>query len=274
MGLKQITDALRTRLPQPLRSAGARILAWPENRRFEAASRAYRIEGGYRRVYCFHVRKTAGTSLHRAFLAASGGDGEALHEQMLATLNTRIIHNGIAYAGQNRTLIEAGHYFYGYSHRPWHELKLPDGTFRISVLRDPVARVVSHYRMLIGLRKSGDDPRLIANEGRWLGESIDDFVTLAPRRSILGQLYMFSEQLDVDQAVSRLGQLEYVFMTERFSEGLAELGPRLGLELPEYRARIATSRVEVTDAQRQRIRALVAPEYEMLGRLGLDPGAP
>jgi hypothetical protein len=273
MGLKQIADALRPRLPQALRSGGARLLAWPENRRFEAASRAVRIEGGYRRIYCFHVRKTAGTSLHRAFLSASGGDGAALHERMLASLNTRIIHNGIAYAGQNRTVIEAGHYFYAYSHRPWHELNLPEATFRITVLRDPVDRVVSHYRMLIGLRETGEDPKLIANEGRWLGESIDDFVRLAPRTAILGQLSMFSEQLDVAQAVDRLQQLEFVFMTERFAEGLAELGPRVGLELREHRARSAPSSIEVTDAQRARIRELLAPEYEMLARLGLDSSA-
>jgi hypothetical protein len=272
MGLKAIANFIRPHLPQPLRSAGARMLALPGNRQFEHAARSFHIEGGYQRVFCFHVRKTAGTSLHRSFLAASGGDGDALQERLRASLNSRIIHNGFAYAGQNRTVIEGGRYLYGYAHRPWHELRLPEKTFRITVLRDPVARVVSHYKMLVGLQESGKDPALIAKEGHWLGDSIDDFLH-APRTEILRQLYMFSEHFDIDEAVAHLRELEFVFMTERFSEGLAWLSQRLGLELREYRSHISEGRVEVTDAQRKKIREFVAPEYEMLERLGLDTAA-
>jgi hypothetical protein len=97
----------------------------------------------YKRVYHFHVRKTAGTSLNSAFWALGGLDTQRLSTSPEAT------GRGLKFARHDLGLIAAGDYFFASSHEPAHRVELPPDTFTVTILRDPVARVVSYYRYLL-----------------------------------------------------------------------------------------------------------------------------
>ena len=99
------------------------------------------------RVYCFHIRKNGGTSLHRSFMALAGEDPAKVHRRISRPWRWAL-SGGYAFAAHHKGLLESGYYSYGWSHIPAHALTLPPGTFTVTVLRDPAARVISHYEML------------------------------------------------------------------------------------------------------------------------------
>ena len=108
----------------------------PTYRRLAAG---YRLPDGSRRVYCHHIRKTAGTSLLMSFLALGGEDPAVVWERMVAA------------PGLSRTV--SGRYAFGVvpppaAHRGGLLLRpgapaggrpaAPPDTFTVTILRDPV----------------------------------------------------------------------------------------------------------------------------------------
>jgi len=110
---------------------------------------------GHDRVYCYHIRKTAGTSLGMAFLGL-GGDASALYAE-LHKRGRWIDANGVLCVRSDRHLLAEGFYLMGSSHREAWNTALPPNTFRLTCLRDPVARVLSHYRMLLHFARTQPD---------------------------------------------------------------------------------------------------------------------
>jgi hypothetical protein len=236
----------------------------PTYRRLAAG---FALPDGNRRVYCYHVRKTAGTSLFLSFLALGGEDPMEVWRRITAARLQRTTSAGYSYASNDRDVLAEGAYFFGRSHHGFVDQPLPPGTFTVTILRDPVERVRSFYDYLV----SGDDPgvpgwvnrrqRLLVQDG------FDVFLDGVPATGLLTQLAMFSEHLDVSEASDRIASCSSVFFTEDFAAGLAGLADRLGLPLVPYRARVSSGRTELTDGQRERLQARLEPEYELLRRL-------
>ena len=236
----------------------------PTYRRLAAA---YRFPDGSRRVYCHHIRKTAGTSLFLSFLALGGEDPMVVWRRLNTARLPRTTSGPYAYASVHRRLLAQGAYLFGRAHRPAEEQPLPPGTFTVTVLRDPVTRVHSYYDYLV----AGDTPdapgRVAEGERRLAADGFDAFLDRVPDRHLLCQLATFSTSLDVPEAVDRITACSSVFFTETYATGLAELGARLGLPLALHRARVTGSRSVLTGTQMDRLRSMLAPEYDLLDRL-------
>jgi hypothetical protein len=121
------------------------------------------------RIYHFHVRKTAGSSLDAAFYALGGLEGLSVHNQ---SSRGTTVGNGLAFVGANKPLIEGGDYFYGTSHFPAWWLDIPPGTFTVTILRDPVSRAISYYRYLLWARRN---PTAVETEP-YIKEILDEAV--------------------------------------------------------------------------------------------------
>jgi hypothetical protein len=254
------------RVRQRARDVGAAWEIWtdPEYRRL---ARSYELPDGSRRIYCYHVRKTAGTSLHLSFMALGGEDPLDVHRRMVDARLHRTISGRYSFAAFNRRVLAQGAYFYGRSHRAAAAQPLPPKTFTVTVLRDPVERVHSYFDYLV----TGDDPAMpgavAAGERQLASQGFDSFLDRVPRPHLLAQLAMFSDDLDISEAVERIGQCSSVFFTEDFDNGLTALGRRLALPLVGRRARVTGRRSSITDGQRERLRTRLEPEYELLRRL-------
>ncbi len=235
--------------------------------RVSRAVRAYAIAGRYRRIYHHHIRKTAGTSLNSAFWGLAGLDLRQMGRRQ------RVVRDGYVFVRNDPGLIAQGAYFFANSHHPAHALRLPEDTFTVTVLRDPLARVLSHYRYLIWAR---DDPGAGAREPflsglqaeiGWLGRTFADFLARIPREHLLRQLYTFSPGFDVDEAAAGVLACDAVGFTESFADDIRCLGERLGLPLDERREREFVQRIAPADAELAAAREMLAPEYALLARV-------
>lgn len=181
-------------------------------------------------------------------------------------------------------LLKSGQYHLGYSHQALWQLALPPSTFRLTVLRDPVRRLVSYYRYLLWTRReAGRNPeRLRRLEGSWrdllieadaMGEAgRESIVTLAetaPPRHVSTQLWMFSEALDPLEAARNACTCHAILRTETFGDNVRQLAKRLSLPLQSCRERAyeTASLPAPTPDELDHIRILLAPEYKMLAHV-------
>jgi hypothetical protein len=249
--------------PTSLRARWGRFVDLPYRR----AVRAQELPDGWKRIYCYHIRKTGGTSLNRGFMALGGEDPRVVHERMSASVDHRAISGGYAFAAFDRKRLSQGRYFYGWAHRPAHKQILPPKTFTITILRDPVERVRSYYDYLV----VGDDPTMserVSEEERELASGgFDAFLHRLPEHDLLRQLYMFSASFDVAEAVDRIAECSHVHFVEDNAAGVVALGRRLELPLVSRRERVTGARTELTVSELDRLRDLLAPEYDLISRI-------
>ncbi len=219
-------------------------------------------------IYHHHIRKTGGTSINFAFLSnAAIPTVDDFYQQLANKKNNRLIANERVFVGWNKRLIEGGKYFYAFSHMPAHALHLPKNTFTFTCLRDPVRRVISHYKMLRYYQENNIAHPCMRVEGMWLGNSLDDFLKNIPKKHLMNQLYMFSKNYNVEEAEERIRACSYYFFTENMEQGIAHLSARLNLELPLSHQKKYDIELNINDSQLARLKEKLALEYHLLERL-------
>lgn len=241
--------------------------------RMRLLPRRHQLPGGYRRIYHYHLRKTAGTSLDSAFWGLAGLDLKSRKRRLV------VQRNGLGFVNHKKALIERGDYFYASSHLPAHELRLPEETFTITILRDPLARLLSHYRMLLWARADARAPAIepfwkgLRRGMEWLGASFGDFLDRIPRERLLNQLFMFSPAFHVEEAAARILSCSAVCHTESLAGDLAHLAARLELPLQNVRERSWTRTLSVSPSPSEvaRARELLEPEFLLLERIRQEP---
>ena len=219
----------------------------------------YNFEG-YKRLYLFHARKTAGTTIAKIFMSATGCDGGQLYEQLCEATDRQFLSQDSIFVGWDKRLIESGEYYFGFSHIPFDDLSLPEQTFRFTVLRDPVQRVLSHYRMLLDFSKQDDPHESFAEEKHWLGNSFEDFLDRIPREHLQNQLFMFSKKFDPDEAASRVLDLEHVILFEQLEHGLCRLENLVGKPLSIRHDRKGQSQFEISQQDHDKLKQMLEPE--------------
>jgi hypothetical protein len=228
-------------------------------------ARRYAFPGGLRRVYCYHVEKTAGVSLESAFLALGEEDPEVVRARMDASRFRRTRSNGFVFAAGDADLIAGGRWFFAHSHWPAHRLRLPPDTFTVTILRDPMARVQSLYRYIVGRVRDGRD--VPPDRRRWVEAGFERFIERIPPNFLLRHTFMFSSRLDVGEAAERIAACSHVMSTEGFEDGLARLAIRLDLPLASFRHNVSSAEVEFGEAPLERLASMLEPEYRLLARL-------
>ena len=243
----------------------------------------------YRRVYHFHVRKSAGTSLNTAFWKlCKDSEAQQLRGEgyLVGRCEAAGLPRKLVMARHDVSVLQGGRYHMGYSHQPCWGLELPSDTFTLTIIRDPLRRLQSYYRYLMWVRHaythtpevlrvaepSWQELLLEANALGPVGEeSLQNLVERAAAKHVVTQLWMFSEELDPAEAAERIVACSAVMRTENFVADLAELGERLGLPLGNYRERSYDNSgiPAFTPADIAAARDALVPEYAMLDRLGL-----
>jgi hypothetical protein len=255
---------MRLRLsPRKIISSCAR--RW-EQRRVKRILSRYDFRG-FKRIYHFHLRKTGGTSVGKMLMSCRGNDGNKVWTELGLAPEKPLISNGLIFVGWNQTLIDKGDYFFAFSHFSYDQLKLPPKTFTFTCFRDPAARLISHYKMLVDLSRLPRPHPCFAVEGKWLGDSFEDFLDRIPREHLQIQLFMFSNQFSVDEAVARVRKLNLWMFTEQFDDGVRRLSQATGLSMQSRHERKGQHVFHLRPETRQRLRQMLSEEYLFLERV-------
>ena len=217
----------------------------------------------YKRIYHYHIRKAAGTALNYSFLE-SGGECPSWIFEGLVKHRTIVSENGRVFVGWNKWMIEKGYYFFAFSHLPKHKLTLPEGTFKLTVFRDPVERLFSHYRMIKSFEERGIRHPFLKKEANWVRGGFEGFLEQTPREHLCRQLYMFSENRSVVEALGELSKLNYWFFSDNYQEGIANLSCYLGIELKQKRENVSESSLVISTSEREAAKKVLADEYRFI----------
>lgn len=247
-----------------MKTIAKRLWRVATDRKFKQLSREYQIGRQYKRIYFIHIRKTGGTSLNRMFLSLGMEDSKVLYDKLRSNPLHRIAINGKVFVGWNVDLINRGHYFYAFSHTPLHQLEIPEHTFTITCFRDPVRRVLSHYKMLYNYQKEGRNRSLLRKEGQWLGKSFREFVDNLPKQHLLNQLYMFTPRFDPEQGAAKLREVSFCMQLENFNDGVDRLNQKTDLGLLPLHIRKTSAKYEISDSDIDYLREILEPEYTFL----------
>lgn len=219
---------------------------------------------GHCRVYLCHRRKTGGTSVIHAFLTLAGGEPEII-ERNLARF-TYVRQGPYRFVEHNTKLINRGAFFFAASHQPLYIANPPaESSYRITILRDPLERVLSLYRYLSHpTSDTGYAFRAHSEEREWAADGLDRFLDRLPREHLLNQLYGFSRSGDVAEAIDQVSSLDLVLRTESLAAGGAMLSTRLELPLHIGRERVSPMTATISEMQRTRVREMTDAEYRLL----------
>ena len=223
------------------------------------------IPGDFDRVYLFHVRKTAGTSLVRSFLMLGGEDPAVVERRIAASVLSRTTSGWVTFATGIGALRQ-GDYDFDWSHAPAHRLHLPARTFTIGLLRDPAARVLSYYHYpCAGDRHDEVGWTVQLRERALQGADFADFLRNLPPGLLLNQLFMYSATHDVKEAVDRLLACQALIRIEHLTPDLSRLATRLGVDLAARSERITPEvKFVPTAGELDELHERLTPEYRMV----------
>ncbi len=227
----------------------------------------YEIAGQYGRIYHFHNEKTGGTSLNHTFLSLGGEPGPDVYKRLTKAIDWRVISGNKVFVGWDKSLIQDGLFYYAFSHIPKHQLKLPEDTFTITCLRDPVKRVLSCYKELMEYKLSHVDHPVMKKRGKWLDGSFGEYLARLPKELLQAQFYMFSKGFDIDEAFEEIVACSYFLFTEEFAAGLTRLSSKLGILLEPLHTRKTSIELDIPNEEMNRLREWLEPEYRLFERL-------
>ena len=218
------------------------------------------------RIYLYHIRKTAGTSLIYSFLALQG-DPKTIYQRLSNDICLK--QNGKVFVGWDPAVIAKGNFFFAFSHMPYHEVTIPDDTFTITCLRDPVERVLSHYKMLVANQGNKEyiNSFKLDDEIKMIQGGLDGFLDRISQKHLLRQLYMFSKEFNVQEAIENIKGCSYFFFADEFESGIDDLRSQLSLNLKFQSANRSRLPLEIEENTLRRLREQLEPEYQLYSAL-------
>lgn len=235
-------------------------------------ARNYRIAENYERIYHYHIRKSAGTSLNSAFWNLAGLSLKSVGRNLYS------FGNGYVFVLNSKRAIDHGSYFFASSHNPSHQLNIPNNTFTVTVLRSPTQRVLSFYQYLYFIK---NDPIAKIEDPFWreahheaqkylANSSFHSFLDSISRPDLMPQLYMFSSSFNVSEGVDRASKCSSVLFTENFNEDILTLGKTLDLPLkPLHERKFSSKKLEInlSPSEQDRLQEMLKYEIEFYEKI-------
>ncbi len=235
-------------------------------------------------THFYHIPKTGGRSIIAAFMRLVVEDAEELSDVELYQLSFG--HPSAPQRSDNfkrfvRPFSSAtlGTVFLSQDHLPYHDeacrrmrsSTTPDHSF--TAIRDPVSRLFSYFKEYHIQQEQVRDGeikncKLSADLGNDFAGSFEEFVRrLSPGRK-LEQIWYFSKNLNVDEALSNLSTLTAVIICEDNQAGVEALSAKIGHNLPlKKTVGVRGSSYVLTEEERASAKDELASEYDLYDQL-------
>lgn len=213
-------------------------------------------------IYFNHIRKTAGTSLISEVIQQLGMNPDLVLNEVYDKKTHRYLGGDGVVVGYNQRLLNHAAYDFGFSHLPLWSFKFTKKPFVFSVLREPVARLVSHFRMLAGMLERNESHVCLKDEGDWAKDGFDSFLEQVPRSHAEAQLFNFSESYSVDEAVKSANELNCLLFLESLPEDIERLSVKLGFEMSLRTRNKSSTQAEISEASLDRAREMLTDEIK------------
>ena len=221
-----------------------------------------------RRLYHYHIRKTAGTSVNSAFVSSSPLRQEKYFRLLHARSPHIIWNHGRPVVGWDKEFFERGSFFFGFSHIPYWDIIIPERTFSFTVVRDPLERLLSYYKMLRLYQVSRkwsmiDAPHAeLDQEVEYIRDNFQEFLNHLPRQHLLNQLYMFSQDFKVDVAIDNASKIDRIYESSNLSLMVREMNLRFGMTLSIPEINRSDFRLNLGALDISKARSALGLEYE------------
>ena len=156
--------------------------------------------------------------------------------------------------------------FFSASHSLHHKLFFKDNTLGVTVLRDPLERVMSQYRMILGMKKLGlitsglDDTSYV--------QSLDYFIDNYPPEHLSEQLHSFSSKLNPDEAIKNVRGLGLVMFNHDLEGGVKKLSGLMGIDIQVKTIGVGVIKDSgLTKEQQNKLRDKLKDEYTFYNEL-------
>jgi hypothetical protein len=186
-----------------------------------------------RDVYLYHIPKTGGRSLRLSFLAyfvePVGLNPVVVHNALWSGTGKYFnLGNGIILGGPDNNFI------FDSSHITYDLKTIKNGTFTVSIFRNPTTRTLSYFRMLDRWQYMDEYNAWLDDEKYLLENGFEGFIKFAPDEIILAQTRMFSENYDVNEAFENIKNISHIIILENYEEDLKLLSEKLNMKLKMF----------------------------------------
>ena len=104
----------------------------------------------------------------------------------------------------------------------------------------------------------------VRKEARYAELCFSDYLDNLPKKHLMNQLYMFSDNYDIETAVRNAEKVSAVFFQHNFKRSIDDLSELLNLELTIKRERSSSNKVPINISEAEKAKAMqyLQPEYE------------
>jgi hypothetical protein len=198
------------------------------------------------------------------------------YKKLVSSPGNYLKGKGRGFVGWNKKLIEKGNYFYGFSHEPFHQLRLPPRTFTLTCFRDPFERIFSHYRMLREYRREEVNHPCMETEGAWLQDpgGFDEFLNRIPPEHLMRQLYMFSKTFDIQEALENVNKINLILWTNFTQTEVDRFNLIFRTNLKVSHRRMTSYQERLGEKSKNTAMGLLQKEYTFLAQVPALPPRP
>ena len=105
------------------------------------------------------------------------------------------------------------------------------------------------------------------NRRKWLGENFGDFINNIPREQLLNQLYMFSNDFNINEAVDNVQRLSLYFFSDLFDKGIDDINIKTALNLVPIHIRKTSYKSHISEHELDKLRKMLEKEYWFLNNI-------
>lgn len=217
-------------------------------------------------IYFFHVMRTGGRSLIKAMMEQFDDSDEAWKACFGHSKRYKLEGSWVEIQGKRIVPWDprpTPPFYFSWSHMPQVCCELPEHTFTVTMLRDPIERFASMHEYMEKYRDWDPLPLTIGPYMKWLGNNLVETAMKFPPSHRLAMVHHFSRENNPVEAAENIRGLDFWFRLENIGEGFKQLGKKLGLAFPtlhvgnEYRSTLS-------EEDRDQLSDLFLPEFQLL----------